>query len=67
MDTSKVTAIMITEEDFDRAVMANMVKRLGDPHFEGHPDAAMLYSMGGVAFAKEVKNILFGREEDDNE
>lgn len=63
MDTSKVTAIMITEEDFDRVIMMNMTKNLQDPHFEGHPDAAMLYSMGGVTFAKEVKNILFGKEE----
>ena len=63
MVTSKVTAIMITKEDFDRAIMMTMAKNLQDPHFEGHPDAAMLYSMGGVAFAKEVKNILFGKEE----
>lgn len=63
MDTSKVTAIMVTEEDFDRAVTMNMVRSIQDPHFEGHPDAAMMYSMGGVAFAKEVKNILFGKEE----
>lgn len=63
MDTSKVSAIMITEEDFDQAVMMNMAKNLHNPRFEGHPDAAMLYSMGGVVFAKEVKNILFGKEE----
>lgn len=63
MDTSKVTAIMITEEDFDQAIMANMARAVHDPHFEGHPDAAMMYSLGGVAFAKEVKNILFGKEE----
>lgn len=63
MDTSDVTAIVITEEDFDRAIMMNMVKNLHDPHFEGHPDAAMVYSMGGVAFAREVKNILFNKEE----
>lgn len=63
MDTSKVTAIMVTEEDFDRAIMTNMANSIHDPHFEGHPEAAMMYSMGGVAFAKEVKNILFGKEE----
>ena len=63
MDTSKVTAILITEEDFDRAVMENTANSLHDPHFEGHPDAAMMYSLGGMAFANEVKRILFGKEE----
>lgn len=66
MDTSKVNAVVITEEDFDRAIMTNMIRNLHNPHFEGHSDAAMIYSMGGVAFAREVKNILF-REEQDNE
>lgn len=64
MDTSKVTAILISEEDFDRAIMKNLIKSIRDPHFEGHPDAAVMYSMGGAAFAKEVKIILFGKEED---
>lgn len=63
MDTSNTTAIMVTEEDFDRAITMNMVKSINDPHFEGHPETAMVYSMGGVAFAKQVKNILFGKEE----
>ena len=63
MDTSKVTTIIITEEDFDQAIMTNMANSLRNPHFEDHPDAAMIYSLGGVAFAKEVKNILFGKEE----
>lgn len=63
MDTSKVTAIMITEDDFDRAIMTNMTKNINNPSFEGHPDAALMFSMGGAAFAKEVKNILFGKEE----
>lgn len=63
MDTSKVTTITITEEDFDRAVTMNMAKSFQDPHFKGNPDAAVVYSMGGIIFAKEVKNILFGKEE----
>lgn len=67
MDTSKITAVMVTEEDFDRAIMANMIKSLNDPHFDGHPDAAMMYVLGGMAFAKEVKRILFGKKEEDND
>lgn len=63
MDTSKVTTIMITEEDFNRAIKLNMAKSLRDPHFEGHTEAAMVYSLGGATFAREVKNILFGKEE----
>lgn len=63
MDTSDVTTIMITEEDFDRAIMMNTVKNLRDRQFEGHPEALMAFSVGGVIFAKEVKNILFGKEE----
>ena len=63
MDTSKVTAILVTEEDFDRAIAQNLVASLHDPHFEKQPDAALMYTMGGVAFAKEVKHILFGKEE----
>lgn len=63
MDTSKVTAIMVTEEDFDRAIITNMANNLNNPRFEGHPDAATMYVLGGVAFAKEVKHILFGKEE----
>ena len=63
MDTSKFTAIMITKEDFDRVIMTNMADNLHNPHFEGKPDAAMLYSLGGATFAREVRDILFGREE----
>jgi hypothetical protein len=67
MNTSDVAAIVITEEDFDRAVATNMAKGLHDPHFKGHADAAFVYVMGGMAFAKEVKNILFGKEVDNYE
>lgn len=33
MDTNKVNAIVITEEDFDRAVMMNMAMNLQNPPF----------------------------------
>lgn len=62
-DTSKVTAIMVTELDFDNAIMENMVKQITSQVFDGHPDAALMYTMGGMTFAKEVKNILFGRKQ----
>lgn len=64
MDTNKVSAIMVTEVDFDHAIMENMIKQINNPTFNGRPDAAMLYTMGDMAFAKEVKNILFGREQE---
>lgn len=63
MEEKTVETIVITEEDFDRAIMTIMTKSLRDLHFEGHLGAAMAYSMGGAAFAKDVKNILFGKEE----
>lgn len=63
MGDERVTAVMITEGDFERAIMQNVIVNLNDPHFEGNPDAAITFVMGGVAFAAEVKNILFGKGE----
>ena len=63
MDTSKTTAILITEEDFDNAIVEVTQKNLTDSRFNGSFQAALMYSTGGMVFAKEVKNILFGKEE----
>ena len=58
------TAVMITEEDFDRAISMALQNNLTDPHFKEHPEGALIFSMGGAIFAKEVKKILFGAEEE---
>lgn len=61
MNTEKT--ITITEEDFDRAITTSMDNSLRDPRFEGNLSAAMMYTLGGAVFAREVKNTLFGKEE----
>lgn len=59
METSSTTAILITKEDFNNAIQKNMEAQLRSPQFKGHTEAAMIYAMGGIVFAREVMNILF--------
>lgn len=64
METSSTTAILITKEDFNRAIRMNMDAQLRNPQFKGHTEAAMVYAMSGAVFTREVMNILFGEEKD---
>lgn len=57
--------IAITRADFNAAIETVMQRSMEDPHFEGHPEARMIYSMGGAVFAKEVMWVLFGDKEED--
>ena len=59
--------VTITRADFHTAIQMTMQKNMEDPHFVGHPESAMLYSMGGAVFAREVMKILFGEEDETDE
>lgn len=56
--------ITITKADFDTAIQMTMQKNMEDPHFKGHPEAALVYALGGATFAREVKRVLFEEEEE---
>ena len=59
--------ITITRADFNTAIQMTMQKNMTDPHFEGHPEAGMLYSLGGATFAREVMKVLFEEEDETDE
>lgn len=59
--------ITITRADFHTAIQTVMQRNMEDPHFEGHPEARMLYSLGGATFAREVMRVLFGEEDKTDE
>ena len=58
------TAIMISEEDFDKAISITLNSNLTNPNAKEHPEGALVFSLGGAIFAREVKKILFGTEEE---
>jgi hypothetical protein len=61
------TAVLITGEDFDRAISEVLHNNLTDPRHLEHPEGALAFSLGGAVFAREVKEILFRGEEKPNE
>lgn len=50
----------ITREEFDQAVKATISEMVKDPELEGI--GKLLIPMTGAAFASEVKEKLFGKE-----
>ena len=59
--------ITITREDFDNAIAQVMANCMEDPILRENAGAMMLYTLGGVTFAKHVGDELFHDdcEEDD--
>ena len=51
--------ITITKEDFDNAVTKVMESSMEDPTLKRSAEAMMLYTIGGVTFAKQVRDELF--------
>lgn len=56
---------MVTVEEFDAAVQQVIHNQVSDPKLEGL--GKLLISMTGAIFAKEVKEILFGKTEENKE
>lgn len=56
---------MVTAEEFDAAVKQVIHNQVSDPKLEGL--GKLLISMTGAIFAKEVKEILFGKTEENKE
>lgn len=56
---------MVTAEEFDTAVQQVIHNQVSDPKLEGL--GKLLIPMTGVIFAKEVKEILFGKTEENKE
>lgn len=59
--------ITITKEDFDNAIVQVMANSMEDPTLKKSAEAMMVYTLGGFTFAKQVGDILFHDdcEEDD--
>lgn len=53
---------MVTAEEFDAAVQQVIHNQVSDPKLEGL--GKLLIPMTGAIFAKEVKEILFGKTEE---
>ena len=51
--------ITITKEDFDNAIAQVMANSMEDPTLKKSAEAMMLYTIGGVTFAKHVRDKLF--------
>lgn len=51
--------ITITEEDFNKAITQVMEDSTEEPTLKQSVEAMMLYIIGGVAFAKQVRDELF--------
>lgn len=56
---------MVTVEEFDAAVQQVIHNQVSDPKLEGL--GKLLILMTGAIFAKEVKEILFGKTEENKE
>lgn len=56
---------MVTAEEFDAAVKQVIHDQVSDPKLEGL--GKLLIPMTGAIFAKEVKEILFGKTEENKE
>lgn len=56
---------MVTAEEFDAAVQQVIHNQVSDPKLEGL--GKLLILMTGAIFAKEVKEILFGKTEENKE
>lgn len=56
---------MVTAEEFDAAVQQVIHNQVSDPKLEGL--GKLLIPMTGAIFAKEVKEILFGKTKENKE
>ena len=56
---------MVTAEEFDAAVQQVIHNQVSDPKLEGL--GKLLIPMTGAIFAKEVKESLFGKTEENKE
>lgn len=54
--------ITITRDEFNKAISIVAASSLTDEDFSDHPEAATLYSLGGIAFASKVGEYLFKEE-----
>lgn len=53
----------VTVEDFDKAV-PEVAARIGMEHLD-KLEATLMFTMSGIAFAKELREELFGKEDEE--
>lgn len=62
MDEIKVTARMVTREEFDKAVESVVHKQADDLKIKEAGTAGLVMGLAGVMFASMLKRELFGEE-----
>lgn len=64
MDNTRT--ITITKADFMEAIINVVISTIRDPNFmEDRAEATMTFCMGGMVFAREVMDTLFGKESEE--